>query len=488
MKNKMISLVATAAAGLFILSIGLVQPIKTEIADAGIYDDIVSVGDFWASGISADTLPFEFGEEQTMNSRIVTRNAINELADADLDKFFTLNMTLKIDEVPEGKVFAFAYGLESIIAPYGSDDSAGLWFTVSEEQVLCGFSVFGNGEESVMAESTVVGEIGKPIDIVFKVNTEGDISLNLSGIPVAAFDKPGVQAVRSGRVGLVQTGKCAVSVTDFSVEYFANARPDNFNALATFDDDNFDMNHWTAGATNRGGMELRQEIENGAFLYRNTQDAYFGTKQKYSNVAVEFEIPYIQRTPEYKDGKLLKTVSAGITVAIVADVQKTTAGAARYAVEFAPSGAGPEIPAEKTLLKLYQGGVEKLRLTLSDKFDLWSIANEGKTFGVSVRFIDGVLSTYLKTDGERGFTKLAELDCGKTSETGYVSIVGGWALATGWRGNFSIDNVSTFNLDLDGTAAGKVISAPVSIPHKPDDYPYEDSWDNDDLPFDGVID
>ena len=62
------------------------------------------------------------------------------------------------------------------------------------------------------------------------------------------------------------------------------------------------------------------------------------------------------------------------------------------------------------------------------------------------------------------------------------------ALATGWRGNFSIDNVSTFNLDLDGTAAGKVISAPVSIPHKPDDYPYEDSWDNDDLPFDGVID
>ena len=57
MKNKMISLVATAAAGLFILSIGLVQPIKTEIPDAGIYDDIVSVGDFWASGISEIRYP-----------------------------------------------------------------------------------------------------------------------------------------------------------------------------------------------------------------------------------------------------------------------------------------------------------------------------------------------------------------------------------------------------------------------------------------------
>ena len=118
---------------------------------------------------------------------------------------------------------------------------------------------------------------------------------------------------------------------------------------------------------------------------------------------------------------------------------------------------------------------------------MWSAESEGKVFGIRIRYVDGRFSVFLKDDSENGFTKMTEHDFGMSAETGYVSITHGWSSVPDWRGNFSIDNVSVRSLDVDSRAERQILTAAGRVPYKPADYPYENTWDPEDLPFGGNV-
>ena len=469
-------------------------PAATLRAGAGLAPGTIApMSTLWytAGGATAEELPFVFDDTMTENARIVTQNGISDVTNPRFT-FLELDLTLNVADIPADKRFGFTYGLASFRAQTGSDDTAMLYFTQNGQEIACGFSTYADGLENTAVRPVPVGTAGSEITVRFTVGAAGNVSLAQKAgdvyADVADFQSADANAVYGGCLGFVQTGVCSVSVTDFSVTYYENIRPDNSNALETFSHNNFNADLWTSAATNPGGFPLRQVIENDAFLFENTQGSYFATRSSYSNVALEMEIPYVQRTPVYdENGALIKTTSNSIIAALCAPSPSTSVSQAGYAVELAPAGGTAESPATRTLLKVFAAGTEVFRYTMPERYNMFSPAAEGKTFGLSVRLVDGAISVYFKENSEKGFTKIAEYYTEPTNATGCVSIFNGWSSIPDWRGNFSIDNVAVYSLDVNAVAADKISLAPEKIPLKPEDFPYEDTWDKDDLPFDGAI-
>lgn len=423
-------------------------------------------------------------------SRFTLRNPVVNQKKKEVSFFF--ETTFLVEQLPQDTKFGFSFGMDRMRDLFGEDDSSFLYFQNEGENLSVVLSRFQNGEQVLVKNGAQDGFILKKgqeiaISMVVKTNGSAEIFVNGNSFSVEENMVNGAGNVGFGQIGQVGTIVC---LSKMSIRGFVSSTPLNTNIFEDFDTGTFNIKEITTFS--RAGLlpDSMLAPKNGKLCFNNSpREAWVSTMYDFSNVSLNFELSDLQRVPVYsQSGQLLKTVSSGFSISFGCARADSLAYTTDLYLEIRPVGGTPVSPAKYTEISVMSNRDVLMRITLSDKYNLWAVENEGVDYNFRVSVIDGVLSFGLKQKTEVAFTEILKFDRTFTP-FGYVQIACvdglnseyglGEQAETVWAGSFAIDNLAITNRD-DG-AQLTIVEYVGNLDSIPNDFDYEDSWDDDDL-------
>lgn len=500
--KKLCAAACCTLAGVLVL--GLV-PYKTYSVYAGVSENVISnpadlestttLPNYWNASNDKKGISLSEGtvtlSEARQSPQIVLRNATNNLSNVGATEYFTLSAKVEIVDMSEAFRFGFSFNLPSMRSTIGTEGSTFLWFGMVGGTMSYGLTDYSNGQTELIA-ATSLGISGQfSVDMV--VTTDGKLQVKFNGVTVC--DDVSVRVPAQGYVGFGRTitesatvdSVSTIEISEIYVRSYVSTTPSNANYLETFAYNNFNMNMFSMMSKGGGLVGSKLAIEEEELRFVNTGEAYFGTTKQYSNVELSFDLTHLQREAEYDDdGNLLRTVSSAFGVIFGAQNSTSLSSDPSFIVEFIPIGGSAIARPEGTKIAVKSTRTILYEQILPEKYDLFKVDD---VFGVKFEMIDGTISVSLKRSNEFGFTKVMEYRYGITP-TGFVQLAASGAMngsfssgldcASVRTGNFSVDNFSVLNRDVNGIV--ETVSYLGNRSSIPEDYTdYENTWSDDDL-------
>lgn len=368
-------------------------------------------------------------------TRIISRNVAS--VDKGSGEFITMTSKLKLTKLPEGEQFILAFGLGSVEAGIGESGNVELVFMNKGKLVVSVIAYSEQGAVTVLEERDCGVRINSAFTLEAAIDENSILRLDINNRNLCKKELP---VNGSGRVGVLQTGKCGAEITQLSAKYRYYDRPENVNIKEDFESGEWNANLLTArsfGATVwDGGMTIEEMDGNKVLLFRNTSYAFFGTALPYSNFELSFDVPYVQLKNEVDEaGNITKKASQPLYLSF-GDLESDTVNKEGYSSSmdlllFRYNSAS------SFLRKHYSVSLAEKGLPVpTDSDTVWS-------YSVKIRMVDGVLDTYVKPLSGTKWTSVATADYGDNFCTGYIKI---WSSLNAY---FAIDNFTVTNLDVN---------------------------------------
>ncbi len=368
-----------------------------------------------------------FPAESTQDTRLITAQRFT--ADEYFDEFLNLDLSMNLKQLPEGKRFVIALGLDYAESYYGEEESVEIFFE-NRGGIHVGAQAYDEeGQATVVAEAKrCTASLGKDTRVAIDINKDMSVKVAINGKVVQTFVSPNKV---EGRVGFMQTGSCEVILDDIRVETQIYDRPENTNIYEDFESGKLDTNLFTSKMTHviayPAGLSIEKYNGNYVMMFRHSNVGDFGTVHDYSNFEMTFDMPYFQWEDVVNEDGLV--------------TQRCT-GAVILSFGGEPSGEqwfGHETAAESFIFSpnlLYTWkGRESLTIDSSKYCDIAN--NEG--FSVKLTVLDKKVTLALKLLDSDEYEEMFSLEMDYTP-LGKIQF---WSSDT----TFALDNLKITNLD-----------------------------------------
>lgn len=415
------------------------------------------------------------------DSRFNLKTKIEDVSDCGVEENFVLDAKVKIEELPEGVKFYFAFGMPKMTsAP--TEGGVALYLEKKSGSVNFGLTVYGASATSEAVASTEIGgyEDGNYFDLKLSVMADGSATGSVGSSAFTVTDMP-----TSGFAGFGQmtdgAGRAKIKLDGLGLTAYSNETPENSNFFEDFDQGCFNMNAFSSVSKASGAKVSKLSIENGQMNFVNTGSAFFASAFKYSNVDIGFDVTDIVRETGVDEEGNLKIQSSSFGLVFGMDLNNQMERKGKLSVEFVP-----ERGLETVTSVVVKSDRDVLaRTVLPEKYNMF--ANES-VYSVKISVNDGSLKVCLKNASEIGFTEIIDYEIGYTP-LGYFEIAALGAMDAMFQkniateqfavGSFSIDNLSVVNQDYGKML--KLIDYTSNRESIPEDYVYVNEWDDGDL-------
>ena len=235
-----------------------------------------------------------FPAESTEDTRLITAQRFT--ADEYFDEFLNVDLSMNLKQLPEGKKFVIALGLDYAESYYGEEESVEIFFE-NRGGIYVGAQAYDEeGNPTIVAEAKrCAASLGKETQVTIDVNKDMNVKVTINGKVVQTFISP---INVEGRVGFMQNGSCEVILDDIRVETQIYDRPENTNIYEDFESGKLDTNLFVSKMTGTSGYPAGLSIEkyngNYVMMFRHSNIGDFGTVHDYSNFEMTFDMPYWQ--------------------------------------------------------------------------------------------------------------------------------------------------------------------------------------------------
>ena len=498
-KGLLLALGLTFCAGAF----GEAVPMLT--ARAGESEQKVVTSDMYAEELSNQKwyktrdISHELGKivfeksKTDASSKIVSVILANDLREMDIETCINGSFTIKANETLDGE-FYVGFGLDR---PYSEVNSASaICLFDTDGQIGLKVENFTGDNAGTVYTAQTTYAYGEEIVVTFDVFSAGSMYLQVNGETMMNYDNAKTVA-SAGYFGFGQSAGSSVEIYNAEVRAATYDRPTNSNISETFSDGFNASLLYSSGGANGYYTPERVVCEDGVLKFTNvTVTGYISTKCEFSNFAMTYDIPHIQRVAEKDaDGNVVTPATNWLGISIGCPAIKTnSAVAVAQSLFFYMMPVyvnGEAISFSCVLLNNYN--VLK-QTSVSNEYNFFSLQNgldgdgNERTVNVKVEMLDGQLQVFVKYSNEPAnrYYKIMDYDLGYTPQ-GYVQIWGYgdsflYVLENMENGvdsycaNYWIDNLVVENKDKNpnltdgGSSSSKFPSQ--------DDYLYVDEWDN----------
>lgn len=374
-----------------------------------------------------------FPESSTGNTRLITK--LPATKSRQHEELFHADYAMKINTLPEGERFVLGFSLSGIEAYYGEQGNVEVIFENNNGIKVGVVGYDDSGEEVRFAESV---NCGTSFGQSFKVSVHATIDMKLSVTVNNKKIYEGASPIDlEGRIGFLQTGKCAVEVSSVTIISHKYDSPENVNIIEDFESGGININTMTSKMSNGtgsypAGIQVEDYNDSKVLMFRNANLAYFGTIYQYSNFEITFDIPYmLHKNITREDG----TIKTPYHMAFMLTIGDESEDYDDYGYETAAEG----ISFASSEISFLKGNSERIFFEGKEFYD--EATNEG--YSVRVTVIDSWVTVEIKPLDGNQYTEMASYKFGDATPLGYVHL---WS--TG-QANFAIDNLRIINKDKD---------------------------------------
>lgn len=435
--NKILKGLAILLTAITISGSTMWLPVSAGVSESVI--DSTTIGDeldksVWANP-SGDVITqagtIIFPKESTEETRLITKSMAR--VDESLEKVASVKANVQLTNIPEGKAFIIAFGLNNVEAMPGDSGSIEIRF---QKKGSLQVAVIANTKDGEAVELSGYKNLAttKKVNVEATLNVGGKIVVSVNGKQVCNATSP---VDGEGRIGFLQTGACEVKISDIEIATCKYDTPKNCDVFEDFENGTMNRNSLLSSMTinnakfNPSQLCIQEYDGNQVLMWENIKAGYIGTKYKYSNFEISFDVPYLARTNEVdQDGNVIKGKSEGIGIAYGCEAAECTSWGYQTATDMVLIRTNSKV--ESVSNGKFTSGE-----TMYPVFD----AEKGKAFSVKVNMTDSVITVYLKWMDETKYTKVLSYQLTKETPTGYIQI---WATGSG---NFAIDNLKIVNTD-----------------------------------------
>lgn len=451
-------------------------------------------------------------------SKMTFRTRADNNREYGVEQLFDYSAVFAINDIAADATFAFTFGLPRVNMECGAEDSASLFFSVTEVKGGAKRLAFSVAERTPSGDRVLVEErafvypqpqLCEEFTLKLNVKTDNTADILLkSGAEEVKFKGISFSVGTNGFVGIFAKGDVSAYIRDVNFTVYSEySAPENVDFTETFEHGGVDcynknLIHTEAKASAMPDSSL--SVKDGALVFNNAGNGFVATKYMYSNFELNFDITHLQRTAAYNADKSLKNVISGFW-GVSFGVRETGYVDHVWNTRFLLFQSFPfEENYDRT--KPYEGKTkyqlgEYLSTTRKSvnpdktrgEIDLWDAEidkREDKTVNIKISLIDGVFKLFMKYNGEDWKDPVLEYDYGFTP-LGYIRIwtQGGTAIpekgaAYARAGTFTIDNLSVKNMDAE--SAKNTLPDPEfssNIREQTPDYNYVTKPDPNDLSF-----
>ncbi len=435
-----------------------------------------------------DTMVFDDG--CTDKAKVTAITKIVDVTEFGVENIFDASFTVNMESIPSvaGNRFAFAFGLSKVSAQLGSDGASEVYFTKDGEGLKVGVcrywvSPADSGTHKIeYLKPTKFAGVALGIDLHVSVTLKASGKLVVSVLPDGADEDGRIvlcdesvtnnnDNTREGFIGFAQNGKCTATVSNVNISSY------NYDNMATplrveenFDNGNYNAEAWYS-KSDAGMYPGGISVADGALVFRNAQNAIFGTKYAYSNFEMTFDLVDLQREAETDDnGNVTAPIPSWFGISLATPAYNSSFGASvgselMYALE---SGG------RSVAYRYYPGtlSIQSWNNQFTDKF--WDKSKAGEIYNMKCSMVDGVFTFTYKNAAEEDYPEAPFYTCdlGYTP-TGYVRLV------AYEPAGFTFDNFVIVNKDAKPTEV-KIGYTANELPGR-EDFVYEDTWSDEDL-------
>ena len=371
-----------------------------------------------------------FTESSEDYTKFISRLAMT--ANKNSEEFVIVGGSIKFNKMPSGQDFVLALGVQDIEPSLGDAENIEVKFQNKGGVKVSADAYDADGNRQVLSgmKNTGVAVGGKA---TFRVSITKDsiLKVSINGKSVISAKIP---VSGSGKIAFMQTGGCAVEISEISIKGYEYDRPENTNVSEDFEK-GLDiskihiLNTYEHGGNlfKPGRVAVEEYDGNKMLMFANAAGYYFTTKYQYSNFEMSFDVPKMQLPEEmiYDDGSGY-FYSFGILFGISNDANVTwDETEAADGIHF---GRGGRVTSVKTQL-------------LDKTSEAHPIASENKPFSVKLSVIDGKVTVGLKWMEEKQYETVGTYTLESGSPLGYIRF--SIPVIT----NMAIDNLKITNLD-----------------------------------------
>ena len=372
-----------------------------------------------------------FTDKSTGNTKYVSKVMIE--SNEDNKEFLTLECLAQFNNLPKGEKFVLGLGLTRLESSIGDANNIEITFT-NDNGVKVGVYAYEKaGTPVTIVEPMACGvSVRQGARIRISVTNEQVLNLTIAGKKICSTKIP---VTGSGRVGFLQTGKCAAEIKELNIKGYKYERPENTNVSEDFEN-GVDISKLEIVSTYKCGIPLLkparvaiEEYEEGkhALMFVDAAGYYFTTMYQYSNFEMTFDVPYLRLIKDvYKDDGEGYFHSFGIAYGLT-----TNAAADWYSTD-----AADQIVFDRW------GGCSSIKLegfnTILESHKYWE---DFKPISVKLSVVDGDVTVGVKWVTEKEYTTVGSYKLETGSPTGYIRF------SVPDVGNASIDNLKITNLD-----------------------------------------
>ncbi|MBP3937551.1 MAG: hypothetical protein IK954_08245 [Clostridia bacterium] len=375
----------------------------------------------------------EFTAESTEYSRVIAMNVIEQAHGQEELLYF--ESTATVSDIPEGGEFIFAVGMGSIESYRGDEGNVEIALRNDGGMKLTVNAYEAYGEPTELLAPKAVSGYGT-VTVAVQVNNDCTYSVKFNGSTAASGRLP---YLPEGSVGYLQSGGCAVSVTDVYVRSYAYDAPANSNFKETFDNDQYNANllfSKQAWKTQYDPTYVSVESIDGndMLVFSNAGSAHLSTMQQYSNFRLTFDVPWLIRMTEMDEDSTVIAPSSSWFGVSYGDAL----------VEYAGNGYtdSPDVVYFDRDSQVRSFAMGKAVVGGDTEAYPFFAIDETRPISCMVELVDAHVRVGIKWMDEEEFTIIGEYDRPDgLTPTGYVHI---WTPGTG---NFAIDNIEMVNLD-----------------------------------------
>ena len=387
-----------------------------------------------------------FPADSTEKTGFICKSVIR--ADEYFETLASVEMNLKLTQLPAEKSFVLAFGLAGIESGLGNKGNVEVTFTNNKGIKVGVVAYETTGTPVTVCNAKTAGmSLGTDAKVKAEVTNAGEVLVSINGKRVCSGTLP---VTGQGRVGFLQTGNCAAEVTNFKLTAYQYYRPENTNISEDFSEGSLNISV-LMGRSIKGNKTFAFEKynDNPVLMFRSVKETFLGTQDQYSNFEMTFDVPYIttksgvDANGEGYDGTGTFGISFGS--------EKLNAATKGY------ESAIDMITFKDDTVYSYKN---------KDQYTALNPCWDGdKPFSVQVIVKDCTVTVGTKWMNEKNYQTILNYEVTNRDVSGYVHF---WIVD---QGNLAMDNLKITNLDHNGAVVEKEFVS--GLIEKPEDWVYE---------------
>ena len=468
--------------------------IKNNISSASWYYEGVSYGEYTTQeNTRYKAVVFGKNEKSYLNALRTVKN----MSALGYEDCIFANFTIAVKSLPSEVGFGFTFGMATVESKAGSKNSSFVYFTKTGDILSLHISKFGENKTETKVLTAQALPTTELVKVSLDISSAGGIAVEINN--QAFYENASAGLYTEGYCGFGQTGTSEVYLTSVEIRSLNYDNPQtgvrengSLASFADFTNDEFNVNEWYCHSVNGyygGGLYIRD----GKLIYDNASETVFSTTHKYSNFSLEMEWNDLQRTVEYDiNGNISRPVTSYLGFAFGRSNDDADSNEAHNVTQYLyiePIRTNVISAVETVAVQFRSDGNQDNPCYFTQEYPQYNFWDEEQAQGRSmfIRFsmYDGQMKLELKYEDETDYTTVYTKDLGYTP-LGYVQI---WTTGHPTDTNVEKDQISATNYSLDNISITntdnnpktKVVSFVTNKIFPPADYPYVNTWPNDDL-------